>query len=109
MRAEVGSCRSVATQRCSDQEELGILRDGSVGVTFYPYPQRLPQVRRRVGKAGMRIDVMFGLENVDCRSVSFEHNVVERLDANANSVSFGQATQRLKQGVSALVEIAQNR
>ncbi len=55
----------------------------------------------------MSIHVMFGLENVNCRSVCFEHHVVEGLDADADAVSSGQTTQRLKQSVSALVEITQ--
>ena len=57
----------------------------------------------------MRIDVMFRLENVDCRAVRFKHHVVKGLDADADAVVLGQAMQRLKQGVSALVEIAQCR
>ena len=107
--AEIGGRRTVAAHRRGDEEELGVVRNGSVRLTHYPDPQRLPQVRRRIGKTGMRIDVMFGLENVDGRTVRLEHHVIERLDADANAITLGQTTQRLKQRVSALIEVAQRR
>ena len=50
---------------------------------------------------------MLGLENLDRRIVGLEHDIIERLDSDADAVALRQTAQRLKQRVPALVEVAQ--